>query len=260
MIYFIQICELQTATSRLFYFAHFPWTEMRTAEDSSGTVLHRLIQEQLRYGNLTDTRTLLAIQQQALRGGTSSPRSSLESLTQEESQYIHMSKRQEPQGQEHQGDCMYSENQVCHLYQLHGEELPTYEEAKVHSQYLIFQQGQAEQEGSSMDITGRQWDLKREHARSLSERLLQLSLERNGHSHSLAMSSSHSYPQLYNNNNVTNSVAPDRQGAQQCVDQRGPPPDYPVFARPPGYMVSHSQEHVQYCRDPPPPFYSQHHR
>lgn len=227
---------------------------MRTAEDSSGTVLHRLIQEQLRYGNLTDTRTLLAIQQQALRGG-SSPRSSLESLTQEETQYVHMSKRQEPQGQEHQGDCMHSENQVCHLYQLHGEELPTYEEAKVHSQYLISRQGQAEQEGSGMGP----WDLKREHARSLSERLLQLSLERNRHGRSLAMSSSHSYPQLYDDQ-VTNSVAPDRQGVQHCVDQRGPPPDYPIFARPPGYMVSHSQEHGQYCRDPPPPFFSQHHR
>ncbi|XP_035509338.1 angiomotin-like 2a [Morone saxatilis] len=241
---------------------------MRTAEGSSGTVLHRLIQEQLRYGNLTDTRTLLAIQQQALRGGSSgggtgSPRSSLESLTQEESQYVQMSKRQEPQGQEHQGDCLHSESQVCHLYQLHGEELPTYEEAKVHSQYLISQLGQAEQEGPNMDIMGRhsegQWDLKREHARSLSERLLQLSLERNGVRRSLAMSSSHSYPQLYNNN-VTNAVAPDRQGSQQCVDQRGPPPDYPIFARLPGYMVSHSQEHAQYCRDPPPPFYSQHHR
>ncbi|TMS19930.1 Angiomotin-like 2a [Larimichthys crocea] len=114
-----------------------------------------------------------------------------------------------------------------------------------------------------MDIMGSrsegQWDLKREHARSLSERLLQLSLERNGPRQSLAMSSSHSYPQLYNNNNVTNAVAPEKQGAQQCVDQRGPPPDYPIFARLPEYMVSHSQEHGQYCRDPPPPFYSQHH-
>lgn len=241
---------------------------MRTAEGSSGTVLHRLIQEQLRYGNLTDTRTLLAIQQQALRGGSSgsgggtgSPRSSLESLTQEETQYIQMSTRQEPQGQEHQGDCLHSESQVCHLYQLHGEELPTYEEAKAHSQYLISQKGQAVQEAASMDIMGShgegQWDLKREHARSLSERLMQLSLDRNGLRDSLAMSSSHSYPQLYNN--VANAVAADRQGAQQCVDQRGPPPDYPLFARLPGYMLSHSQEHGQYYRDPPPPFYSQHH-
>ncbi|XP_069006970.1 angiomotin-like 2a isoform X1 [Embiotoca jacksoni] len=242
---------------------------MRTAEGSSGTVLHRLIQEQLRYGNLRDTRTLLAIQQQALRGGSSgggtgSPRSSLESLTQEETQYIQMSTRQEPQGQEHQGDCLHSESPVCHLYQLHGEELPTYEQAKAHSQYLISQQGQAEQDGSCMDIMGSQsegqWDLKREHARSLSERLMQLSLERNGHRDNLAMSSSHSYPQLYNNINITNAVVPDRQRLQQCaVDLRGPPPDYPFCARLPGYVLSHAQEHGQYHRDPPPPFYSQHH-
>uniref|UniRef100_UPI0037E87DD9 angiomotin-like 2a isoform X2 n=1 Tax=Semicossyphus pulcher TaxID=241346 RepID=UPI0037E87DD9 len=237
---------------------------MRTAEDSSGTVLHRLIQEQLRYGNLTDTRTLLAIQQQALRGGSSSsgggagsPRSSLESLTQDESQYMQMSTRQEPQGQEHQGDGLHSESQVCHLYQLHGEELPTYEEAKAHSQYLISQQ--AEQEAPCMDIMGShsegQWDLKREHARSLSERLLQLSLERSGPRHSAALSSSHSYPQLYNNN-----VVLAHEGTQQSMEQRGPPPDYPVFARHPGYMLSHSQEHGQYYRDPPPPFYTQNHR
>ncbi|KAF3691276.1 Angiomotin-like 2a [Channa argus] len=242
---------------------------MRTAEDSSGTVLHRLIQEQLRYGNLTDTRTLLAIQQQALRGGSSgggtgSPRSSLESLTQEDTQYIHMSTRQEPQGQEHQGDCLHSESPLNHLYQFHGEELPTYEEAKAHSQYLISQKGQTEQEGPALDIMGNcsegQWDLKREHARSLSERLMQLSLERNAHRHSQAMSSSHSYPQLYNNNNAIKTVVPDMQGAQPCVDQRGPPPDYPFCARLPGYMLSHSQEQRQYYRDPPPPFYSQHHR
>ncbi|CAK6956252.1 angiomotin-like 2a [Scomber scombrus] len=243
---------------------------MRTAEGSSGTVLHRLIQEQLRYGNLTDTRTLLAIQQQALRGGSSgggtgSPRSSLESLTQEESQYMQMSTRQDPQGQEHQGDFLHSESSVCHLYQLHGEELPTYEEAKAHSQYLISQKGQAEQEGHGMDIIGGhghnegQWDMKREHARSLSERLMQLSLERNGLRDNLAMSSSHSYPQLYNNN-VTHIVAPHRQGAQQFAEQRGPPPDYPFCAQLPGYMLSHSQEHGHYYRDPPPPFYSQHHR
>lgn len=242
---------------------------MRTAEDSSGTVLHRLIQEQLRYGNLTDTRTLLAIQQQALRGGSSgsgggtgSPRSSLESLTQEETQYIQMSTRQEPQGQEHQGDCLRSESPMCHLYQLHGEELPTYEEAKAHSQYLISQKGQMEQEGHSMDIMGSrsegQWDLKREHARSLSERLMQLSLERNGPRDGLATNFSHSYPQLYNNNNnATNVVAPE---AQQCVTQRGPPPDYPLCTRLPGYMLSLSQEHGQYYREPPPPFHSQHHR
>lgn len=250
-------------------FCYFPLTEMRTAEGSSGTVLHRLIQEQLRYGNLTDTRTLLAIQQQALRGGSSgggtgSPRSSLESLTQEETHYIQMSTRQEPQGQEHQGECLHSESPACQLYQLHGEELPTYEEAKAHSQYLISQKGQAEQDSPNMDIMGSQnegqWDLKREHARSLSERLMQLSLERNGHRDTLAMSSSYSYPQLYNNTYVTSAVAFEGHGAQRCVEQRGPPPDYPFCARLPEYMLSHSQEHVQYHREPPPPFFSQNHR
>lgn len=237
---------------------------MRTAEDSSGTVLHRLIQEQLRYGNLTDTRTLLAIQQQALRGGSSgggtgSPRSSLESLIQDETQYMQMSTRQEPQGQEHQGDCVHSESPVYHLYQLHGEELPTYEEAKAHSQYLSSQQEPPHQDGEDTmggQIEG-QWDLKREHARSLSERLMQLSLERNGHQDGPAMNLSHSYPQLYKNN-APNAAACDGQGAQQCAQQRGPPPDYPVHARAPEYMLSHSQKHVQYHRDPPPPFYSQH--
>lgn len=241
---------------------------MRTAEGSPGTVLHRLIQEQLRYGNLTDTRTLLAIQQQALRGGSSgggtgSPRSSLESLTQEETQYMQMSTRQEPQGQEHQGDGLASESPMCQLYQLHREELPTYEEAKAHSQYLITQREKSDQDGPSVDAVGiqseGQWDVKREHARSLSERLMQLSLERNGHRDASALTSSHSYPQLYKNV-VLNAAVPDSQESQQCADQRGPPPDYPLCAQVPKYMLSYSQEHIKYHKDPPPPFYSQHHR
>uniref|UniRef100_A0A8C6TH84 Angiomotin like 2b n=1 Tax=Neogobius melanostomus TaxID=47308 RepID=A0A8C6TH84_9GOBI len=119
---------------------------MSSTEEPSGTVLHRLIQEQLRYGNPTDTRTLLAIQQQALRGGSGSapssggdmsrsPRSSLESLTQEEPSSPQLSARQEPQGQEHHGDYQHSESPF-QLLQLHGEELPTYDQAKVYSQYL----------------------------------------------------------------------------------------------------------------------------
>uniref|UniRef100_A0A4W5LVZ3 Angiomotin like 2a n=1 Tax=Hucho hucho TaxID=62062 RepID=A0A4W5LVZ3_9TELE len=245
---------------------------MRTAEESSGTVLHRLIQEQLRYGNPTDTRTLLAIQQQALRGGsnssggggTGSPRSSLESLTQEESQFLHMSTRQDPQGQEYQGDYKHCESDsVCHLYQLHrhGEELPTYEEAKAHSQYLA---SVGAQRGQGLDVMdhqgGGQWDLKREHARSLSERLMQLSLERNGGScgsrDSLPLSSTQSYPQISNGH-----CGPvDHQGPEslQYPDQRGPPPDYPFLVRPPGYMLSHSQEINGLYYQEPPPFHSQH--
>ncbi|XP_016380327.1 angiomotin-like 2a [Sinocyclocheilus rhinocerous] len=242
---------------------------MRTAEDSSGTVLHRLIQEQLRYGNPTDP-TLLAIQQQALRGGSSgggagSPRSSLESLTQEESLSPHLTTRQEPQGQEHQGDYQHSESPICHLYQLHTEELPTYEEAKAHSQYLAYQRGQVGLQHGNLETPGvvggaeqeeRVWDMKREHARSLSEHFMQLSLERNCAHDSIPMSSSHSYPQLSNNH--SGPVVNER--SMHEPDQRGPPPEYPFMVRSPGYMLSHSQEHGHYYKEPPPAFHSQHHR
>ncbi|KAK9973278.1 hypothetical protein ABG768_024018 [Culter alburnus] len=242
---------------------------MRTAEDSSGTVLHRLIQEQLRYGNPTDP-TLLAIQQQALRGGSSgggagSPRSSLESLTQEETLSPQLSTRQEPQGQEHQGDYQHSESPVCHLYQLHTEELPTYEEAKAHSQYLAYQRGQVGLQHCSLETPGGvggaeqdegMWDVKREHARSLSERLMQLSLERNCAHDNISMSSSHSYPQLSNNH----SSPVVNESFIHEPDQRGPPPEYPFMVRSPGYMLSHSQEHGHYYKEPPPAFHSQHHR
>uniref|UniRef100_A0A3Q2ZEK0 Angiomotin like 2a n=1 Tax=Hippocampus comes TaxID=109280 RepID=A0A3Q2ZEK0_HIPCM len=178
---------------------------MRTAEAAPGTVLHRLIQEQLRFGNLTDTRSLLAIQQQALRGsggGSGSPRSSQESLTQDECQYMHVSTRQDPQGQEYQGSCVHPENPS--RISSHGEELPTYEEAKVHSQYL---KGEPD---SAVDV---HWDAKREHARSLSERLMRLTLEGGAPLGNIpAVSSSQSFPQLYN------AAAPS-QG-----DPRGPPP------------------------------------
>jgi len=242
---------------------------MRTAEDSSGTVLHRLIQEQLRYGNPTDP-TLLAIQQQALRGGSSgggagSPRSSLESLTQEESLSPQLSTRQEPQGQEHQGDYQHLESPVCHLYQLHTEELPTYEEAKAHSQYLAYQRDQVGLQHCSLETPGvvggaeqdeGMWDVKREHARSLSERLLQLSLERNYAHDNISMSSSHSFPQLSNKH--SGPVVNERLIHEP--DQRGPPPEYPFMVRSPGYMLSHSQEHGHYYKEPPPAFHSQHHR
>ncbi|KAJ8375180.1 hypothetical protein SKAU_G00057600 [Synaphobranchus kaupii] len=244
--------------------------EMRTAEESYGTVLHRLIQEQLRYGNPTDARTLLAIQQQALRGGGSgggagSPRSSLESLTQDDSQFLQMSARQEPQGQEHQGDYQHSESTMRQLYQLHGEELPTYEEAKAHSQYLASQRGQmgpqqaayeAPAQESAGDPDESLLDLKHGHVRSLSERLMQLSLERSGARANMALSSSHSYPQLSKHHHR----AHDSQGAHHVQESKGPPPEYPFSIKPPGYMLSHSQEPGHYYNEPPPAFHSQHHR
>ncbi|NWH82133.1 AMOL2 protein, partial [Piaya cayana] len=196
---------------------------MRTAEDSNGTVLHRLIQEQLRYGNLTENRTLLAIQQQALRGGggggtAGSPRSSLESLSAEESQMVQQSTRQEPQGQEHHSDHGYSENNVYRLGHAEAEELPSYEEAKAHSQLYASQRGGAERrhdEGLK--------DLKHGHVRSLSERLMRMSLERNGAKAQSPISASHSYPQLSRHH----QLAALRGQQPEAPEPRGPPPEYP---------------------------------
>ncbi|KAK6310414.1 hypothetical protein J4Q44_G00184690 [Coregonus suidteri] len=253
---------------------------MASTEEPSGTVLHRLIQEQLRYGNPTDARTLLAIQQQALRGGNGgspgggtgsgagegpvgSPRSSLESLTQEDSSFLQLSTRQEPQGQEHQGDYQHSESSY-QLYQLHGEELPTYEQAKAHSQYLAqhwapatglhkqLHEGTLLREGGYRATDEELIELKRGHMRSLSEHLLQLSLERNG---AMAKSeavknSSHSYPEL-------GYYAP-LQGLQ---DKCSPHPDYssvPIMSQ--GYMPIHAQEPQFVYRDMPQPIQTQHHR
>ncbi|XP_009321179.1 PREDICTED: angiomotin-like protein 2 [Pygoscelis adeliae] len=217
---------------------------MRTAEDSNGTVLHRLIQEQLRYGNLTENRTLLAIQQQALRGsagGSGSPRSSLESLSPEESQMVQQSTRQEPQGQEHHSDHVYLENSVYRLCQPQhkGEELPTYEEAKAHSQYYALQRGGQQPGGASLGIWGENSprgaessarrpdeglkDLKHGHVRSLSERLMRMSLERNGAKAQSPISASHSYPQLSRHH----QLAALRGQHPEGLEPRGPPPEYP---------------------------------
>ncbi|KAM6159727.1 angiomotin-like protein 2 isoform 1-T2 [Erethizon dorsatum] len=219
---------------------------MRTLEDSSGTVLHRLIQEQLRYGNLTETRTLLAIQQQALRGGagaggTGSPQPSLEILAPEDSQVLQQATRQEPQGQEHQGgEAHLAENTLYRLcpQPSKGEELPTYEEAKAHSQYYAAQQAGPRPHVTERDPRGvpggsrRQDEALRElrhgHVRSLSERLLQLSLERNGARVPNHMSSSHSFPQLAR----SQQAPPPRGPPTEAPESRGPPPQYPHLVLP----------------------------
>ncbi|XP_056148757.1 angiomotin-like protein 2b isoform X2 [Lampris incognitus] len=242
---------------------------MSSTEEPSGTVLHRLIQEQLRYGNPTDTRTLLAIQQQALRGGSGnnsgpgsggdaarSPRSSLESLTQEDPQFPQLSARQEPQGQEHQGDYQHSESSY-QLYQLHGEELPTYEQAKAQSQYLAshwvttaqlvaagpfktLQEGALIHEGDFHEEVD-SIDVKRGHVRSLSERLMQMSLERNNaRAKAEAMkSSSHSYPEV----DYYTQHSPHSMGQSQ--DKRSPPPEYSAPIQGQGFIPHHVQEPLQ---------------
>ncbi|XP_071347638.1 angiomotin-like 2a isoform X2 [Trachinotus anak] len=235
---------------------------MSSTEEPSGTVLHRLIQEQLRYGNPTDTRTLLAIQQQALRGGSGSnsgpssggdmgrsPRSSLESLTQEDPQFPQLSARQEPQGQEHQGDYHHSESGY-QLYQLHGEELPTYEQAKAHSQYLashwastgpirqlheekLLHEGAFHEEADLME-------LKCSHVRSLSEHRMQISLERNDAAvkAEAIKSTSHSYPELP-------YYTPPLQNTGLSLGKRSPPPEYSAPIQGQGFIPHQVQEPVQ---------------
>ncbi|XP_023261250.1 angiomotin-like 2a isoform X2 [Seriola lalandi dorsalis] len=236
---------------------------MSSTEEPSGTVLHRLIQEQLRYGNPTDTRTLLAIQQQALRGGSGSnsgpssggdmgrsPRSSLESLTQEDPQFPQLSARQEPQGQEHQGDYHHSESGY-QLYQLHGEELPTYEQAKAQSQYLashwastgpirqlheekLLHEGAFHEEADLME-------LKCSHVRSLSEHRMQISLERNDAAAKAEAikSTSHSYPELpYYTPQALQNTGPS-------LGKRSPPPEYSAPIQGQGFIPHQVQEPVQ---------------
>ncbi|XP_061588258.1 angiomotin-like protein 2b [Cololabis saira] len=234
---------------------------MSSTEEPSGTVLHRLIQEQLRYGNPTDTRTLLAIQQQALRGGSGSnsgpssggemsrsPRSSLESLTQEDPLLPQLSARQEPQGQEHQGDYHHSESG----YQLHGEKLPTYEQAKAHSQYLAshwaplgpiqrLHEGQLHLHGGVFHEEADLLEQKCSHVRSLSEHRMQISLERRDASAKAEAIkvSSHSYPELpYYPAQCLQSTGPS-------MDKRSPPPEYSAPIQGQGFIPQQAQEPVQ---------------
>ncbi|XP_069543665.1 angiomotin-like 2b, partial [Brachyistius frenatus] len=233
---------------------------MSSTEEPSGTVLHRLIQEQLRYGNPTDTRTLLAIQQQALRGGSGSnsgpssggdmsrsPRSSLESLTQEDPLFPQLSARQEPQGQEHQGDYHHSESG----YQLHGEKLPTYEQAKAHSQYLAshwdptgpirqLHEGKLLHDGAFHEEAD-MMELKCSHVRSLSEHCMQISLERNdavAKAEAIKITS-HSYPELpYYTPQCLQSMGPS-------MDKRCPPPEYSAPIQGQGFIPHQVQDSVE---------------
>ncbi|XP_069069679.1 angiomotin-like protein 2 [Pleurodeles waltl] len=223
---------------------------MRTAEDSSSTVLHRLIQEQLRYGNLTENRTLLAIQQQALRGGGSpgSPRLSLENVNQEECQIVPQSTRQEPQGQEYHCDHFYTENPMYRVYQSQhkGEELPTYEEAKAQSQYYAAQRGPATQPTESYQEESLK-ELKHGHVRSLSERLMQLSLERAGAKSQSLLSSSHSYPQLPRHQHHHHQ--PPASKGHHAETGHGALPGYPAYQQ--DHHGGYQTEARPYTRDAP---------
>ncbi|XP_026139477.1 angiomotin-like 2a [Carassius auratus] len=236
-----------------------PSNKMR-GEEASGTVLHRLIQEQLRYGNPTDARTLLAIQQQALRRGggvgggsrgTGSSQASSESLSQEEPQSTQLSARQEPQGQEHQVDYQHSENYSTHPH--HGEELPTYEQAKAKSQYLASQWCQLNRGCSLQDSETipkpceeeDSWDPKRGHVRSLSDRLLQFSAERS----KMPATYSASYPQIHGYH-ANQHLQYSHQGLE--YNKQAPYTEYP-------FPAQQAAEYEHYYKAPPA-FNSQHNR
>ncbi|XP_027705157.1 angiomotin-like protein 1 isoform X2 [Vombatus ursinus] len=254
--------------------------EMRGSEDgAAGTVLQRLIQEQLRYGTPTENMNLLAIQHQATgsagpSNSTTSTLSSTENLAQEDPQMVHQSARQEPQGQEHQVDNTVMEKQVRSTQpQQNNEELPTYEEAKAQSQFFRGQQQQQQQgavaHGYYVPTTTSQKsrtegrptvnransgqahkddalkELKQGHVRSLSERIMQLSLERNGAKQHLPSSGN-------GKGFKAGGGPPPAQPAGKVMDPRGPPPEYPFKAKPMMSPISKTQEHGLFYNDQHP--------
>ncbi|OCT96184.1 hypothetical protein XELAEV_180138581mg, partial [Xenopus laevis] len=223
---------------------------MRGSEDvAAGTVLQRLIQEQLRYGNPNENMNLLAIQHQAT--GSTGPTniatntvSSTDNIPHEDPQMVNQSARQEPQGQEHHVDNTVMEKTMrTPQHQQNSEELPTYEEAKAQSQFFRGQQlapvtsgycvaglvanhksktegrptvsrassGQAHQDEALKE-------LKQGHVRSMSERIM-LSLERNVAKQHPSTSGSIK--------GLKNGAPSPIQPPAKEMEQRGPPPDYP---------------------------------
>ncbi|XP_042314597.1 angiomotin-like protein 1 [Sceloporus undulatus] len=252
--------------------------EMRGSEDvAPGTVLQRLIQE-LRYGNPNENMNLLAIQQQAT--GSAAPSNSIastlscstENLVLEDPQMVQQSARQEPQGQEHQGDNSVMEKQTRGSQpQQNNEELPTYEEAKAQSQFFRGQQQQQQPSPSTVGpnfyVAGNSCpksrtegrptlaransgqapkdevlkELKQGHVRSLSERIMQLSLERNG--------AKQQPPALGRGKGFKAGGPPSSQAASKGLDLRGPPPDYPYKNKQVVSPLSKTQEHGVFFND-----------
>lgn len=266
---------------------------MRNSEEqpSGGTtVLQRLLQEQLRYGNPSENRNLLAIHQQATGNcppfptgsGNPGPQNDVLSPQDHHQQLVAHAARQEPQGQEIQSENIIMEKQLSPRVQ-NNEELPTYEEAKVQSQYFRGQQHASV--GAAFYVTGVTnqkmrtegrpsvqrlnpgkvhqdeglRDLKQGHVRSLSERLMQMSLATSGvKAHPPVTSAPLSPPQpndLYKNPTSSSEFykaqgpAPN-QHSLKGMEHRGPPPDYPFKGMPPQSVVCKAQE--------PGHFYSEH--
>ncbi|XP_062039814.1 angiomotin isoform X1 [Lepus europaeus] len=266
---------------------------MRNSEEqpSGGTtVLQRLLQEQLRYGNPSENRNLLAIHQQATGNGppfssgpgNPGPQNDVLSPQEHHQQLVAHAARQEPQGQEIQSENIIMEKQLSPRMQ-NNEELPTYEEAKVQSQYFRGQQHASV--GAAFYVTGVTnqkmrtegrpsvqrlnpgkmhqdeglRDLKQGHVRSLSERLMQMSLATSGvKAHPPVTSAPLSPPQpndLYKNPTSSSEFykaqgPPPNQHSLKGMEHRGPPPEYPFKGMPPQSVVCKAQE--------PGHFYSEH--
>ncbi|XP_051481270.1 angiomotin-like protein 1 isoform X2 [Apus apus] len=248
-------------------FRRVPEAEMRGAEEvAAGTVLQRLIQERLRYGNPSENMNLLAIQHQATgsagpSNSTASTLSSAENLVPEEPPMVQPSGRQEPQGQEHQGDGAAMEKQPRAPQAPHGtEELPTYEEAKAQSQFFRGQppataaapavygssghksrtEGRATVSRASSGQAHKDEalkELKQGHVRSLSERIMQLSLERNG---------AKQHPPAPGGGKGFKAAPPPGK----ATDPRGPPPEYPYKGKA-GAPGSKAQEHGLFYSEQP---------
>ncbi|XP_043927199.1 angiomotin-like protein 1 isoform X2 [Protopterus annectens] len=252
---------------------------MRGSEDvSSGRVLNRLMHERLRYGNPNENMNFLAIQHQATgsTGPPNIPSSSLastENLAQDSSQMVQQIARQEPQGQEHQVDNTVMEKQArAAQSQQTSEELPTYEEAKAQSQFFRGQQkgavgpnfygsGGASQksrtEGRPTVTRANSGqghkdealkELKQGHVRSLSEKIMQLSLETNGAKHH-SLTSGGNLPSQVINKGFRNGGLPPVPPAAKGLELRGPPPDYPYKGKPVTSPLSNPNEHGHYFID-----------
>ncbi|XP_039622337.1 angiomotin isoform X1 [Polypterus senegalus] len=258
---------------------NFKEFDMRNAEEpSNNTVLQRLLQEQRRYANSSDNRSFLALQQQSQVSGLFYTSAS------EDHQMVPNLARQEPQGQELQVDNTAMEKQVPSRASGGGqgptnEELPTYEEAKVQSQYFQGQQQISPTVGAAFYVTGVTSqkmrtegrptvqrvnpgkvhqdeglkDLKQGHVRSLSERLMQLSLATSGvKAHPPVTSTPLSTQAPPTSELYKNAVSGSdffKQGGQhslKSLEHRGPPPDYPYKNISTLPMPSKPQEHGSY--------------
>lgn len=264
--------------------------ETSASGGSSGghTVLQRLLQEQMRYG---ESRNYLALQQQQQQQQQQGPLSGYPGPGgpgDEHSMVPHIA-RQEPQGQELQADsgmekqlnpragggsggtssggCIGSKGP-------NSEDLPSYEEAKVQSQYFRGHQPpqpQQPQLGAAFYVTGVSnpkvrppegrpavqrvsagkvhqddglKDLKQGHVRSLSERLMQLSLATSGVKAHAPVTSAPLSPQLPPPGPPGDYYKP--AGPQH----RGPPPDYPFKGIPSPPKQQQQHHHPQQHQEP----------